>query len=89
MITAVQRLAPPTMRSTASALFLLVNNLVGIALGTYWFGFVSDLLHERFGDESIRWAIYSGGAFYALAAALLLLASRRLGRDWVEAASAS
>lgn len=87
VVTAVQHLTPPSMRSTASALFLLVNNLVGIALGTYWFGFVSDLLHDRFGEESIRWAIYSAGGFYALAAGLLLLASRRLGRDWVQATS--
>lgn len=88
VITAVQHLVPPTMRSTASALFLLVNNLVGIALGTYYFGFVSDLLQPRFGDESIRWAIYSGGAFWMLAAILLLVASRKLDTDWVDAAKA-
>lgn len=87
VITAVQHLAPPSMRSTASALFLLVNNLVGIALGTYYFGFASDLLRPHFGDESIRYAIYSGGAFYLVSAALLLAASRTLPRDWVEIVS--
>ena len=84
IVTAVQHLAPASMRTTASALFLLINNLVGIALGTYYFGFASDLLRPQFGDESIRWAIYSGGAFYLIAAVLLLLGSRTLKRDWVE-----
>lgn len=84
IVTAVQHLAPASMRTTASALFLLINNLVGIALGTYYFGFASDLLRPQFGDESIRWAIYSGGGFYVLAALLLILASRTLKRDWVD-----
>jgi hypothetical protein len=71
------------MRSTASAMFLLVNNLVGIALGTYYFGWVSDLLKPSFGADSMRWAIMSGGAFYLVAVGLLFLASRKLDRDWV------
>jgi MFS family permease len=84
VITAVQHLAPASMRATASALFLLINNLVGIALGTYYFGWMSDLLKPWFGQESIRYAIYSGGAFYLVAATLLVLASRNLGHDWVD-----
>ena len=84
VITAVQHLAPASMRSTASALFLLINNLVGIALGTYYFGWMSDVLKPWFGQESIRYAIYSGGAFYLVAATLLVLASRSLKRDWVD-----
>jgi sugar phosphate permease len=84
IVTAVQHLAPASMRSTASALFLLINNLVGIALGTYYFGFASDLLRPHFGEESIRWAIYSGGAFYLIAAVLLMLGARNLKRDWVD-----
>lgn len=85
VIAAVQNLAPPSMRSTASAAFLLVNNLVGIALGTSYFGLASDALRPTFGDESMRYAIYSGGGFYLLAALLLAGASRTLPRDWVEA----
>ncbi len=81
---AVQHLAPAPMRTTASALFLLINNLLGIAVGVYYFGLVSDLLKPTFGAESLRWAIYTGMGFYLLAALLFLLASRRLARDWVE-----
>jgi MFS family permease len=84
VITAVQHIAPASMRSTASALFLLINNLLGIAGGLYYFGAVSDLLAPRFGEESLRLSIYSGMGFYLLASLLLFLASRTLKRDWVE-----
>jgi MFS family permease len=81
---AVQHLAPAPMRTTASALFLLINNLLGIAVGTYYFGLVSDLLKPAFGAESLRWSIYTGMGFYLVAALLFFLASRRLARDWVD-----
>jgi MFS family permease len=81
---AVQHIAPAPMRSTASAIFLLFNNLLGIAVGFYYFGWMSDLLAPRFGEESLRWAIYTGMGFYLLAALLLIGASRTLKRDWVD-----
>ena len=80
----VQHLVPAPMRTTASALFLLLNNLLGIAVGFYYFGWMSDLLAPRFGEESLRWAIYTGMGFYVLAAFLLIGASRTLKRDWVD-----
>jgi len=81
---AVQHLAPAPMRSTASAIFLLFNNLLGIAVGFFYFGWMSDLLAPRFGDESLRWAIYTGMGFYLLASILLIGASRTLKKDWVD-----
>jgi uncharacterized PurR-regulated membrane protein YhhQ (DUF165 family) len=45
---------------------------------------MSDLLAPRFGDESLRWAIYTGMGFYLLASVLLIAASRTLKRDWVD-----
>ncbi|WP_421730327.1 spinster family MFS transporter [Brevundimonas sp.] len=81
---AVQHIAPAPMRSTASAIFLLFNNLLGIAVGFYYFGWMSDLLAPRFGDESLRWAIYTGMGFYLMASALLFGASRTLQKDWVD-----
>ncbi len=84
VVTAVQHLAPAAMRSTTSALFLLINNLLGIAVGYWFFGFVSDKLAPIHGAESMRYAIYWGLAFYIGAAALLMLASTRLKKDWVE-----
>lgn len=81
---AVQHLAGPAMRTTASALFLLINNLLGIAVGIYYFGWMSDLLRPAFGEESLRWAIYTGMGFYLLSSALLFGASRTLQKDWVD-----
>ncbi|MFC5344970.1 spinster family MFS transporter [Brevundimonas staleyi] len=81
---AVQHIAPAPMRSTASAIFLLINNLLGLAVGFYYFGWMSDLLAPRFGDESLRWAIYTGMGFYLMAAVLLIGASRTLKKDWID-----
>jgi uncharacterized PurR-regulated membrane protein YhhQ (DUF165 family) len=72
------------MRTTASALFLLINNLLGIAVGFFYFGWMSDLLAPTFGAESLRWAIYTGMGFYLLASVLLFGASRTLKKDWVD-----
>ena len=84
VITAVQHLVPAAQRSTASACFLFVNNLIGLGLGTWYFGAVSDALTPRFGAEALRYAIYSGLGFYVVSAALFALAARGLTRDWVE-----
>lgn len=81
-LAAVQGMVPPATRATASAIFLLVNNLIGIGLGTLFLGAVSDALAARFGDQSLRWAIIAGMPLYLLAAGLFWAASRRLARDW-------
>ncbi len=85
VVAAVQHLVPATMRTTASALFLLINNLLGLAVGLWIFGFLSDRLAPVYGAESMRHAIYYGLGFYVVSAALLLTASSRLDRDWVQA----
>jgi len=84
IVTAVQHLVPAHMRTTASAMFLLINNLLGIALGTYYFGAMSDALRPHFGAESLRYALYTGLGFYVLAAGLFAIASRSIKRDWVD-----
>ena len=83
VLAAVQHLVPSNMRATASALFLFINNLIGIGLGTALIGIVSDLMRLRFGAESLRYAILAGTGFYLMAAALLFFAGRKLARDWV------
>jgi predicted MFS family arabinose efflux permease len=82
VLAAVQHLVPANMRATASALFLFVNNLIGIGLGTTLIGVVSDSMRVRFGSESLRYAILAGTGFYLIAATLLFWASGRLDRDW-------
>jgi MFS family permease len=82
VITSIQHLVPPAMRATASAVFLFINNLLGIGFGIFLFGKMSDILRPRFGDESLRYSILIGLVFYVVAATLFYLASRRLERDW-------
>jgi MFS family permease len=83
VLTAVQHLVPAHMRATASALFLFINNLIGIGLGSTLIGLVSDSMRLRFGAESLRYAILGGTGFYLVAATLLIFAGRKLPRDWV------
>ncbi|MFT3697262.1 MAG: MFS transporter [Kofleriaceae bacterium] len=84
IITAVQHLVPGHMRTTASAMFLLINNLLGIAIGYYYFGAVADALKPHYGAESLRYAIYTGLGFYVIATTLFLIASKGLKRHWVD-----
>jgi len=82
--TAVQHLVPQPMRSTASASFLLINNLIGLGVGPTLIGALSDMFKTRFGTEALRYAAVSVVGFYLLAALLMLLAVRRMRQDWVE-----
>jgi MFS family permease len=82
VIAAVQHIVPPNMRATASASFLFINNLIGIGFGIFFLGFMSDTMGPRYGDESLRYSILYGLAFYLLSAAIYFVASTRLKRDW-------
>jgi predicted MFS family arabinose efflux permease len=85
IITAVQHLVAPSARATASACFLLINNLIGIGFGTFIFGFMSDRMKASYGDESLRYSILYGLGFYLVGALLYALAATRLRDDWHEA----
>lgn len=82
VIAAFQQLVAANMRSTASAIFLLINNLIGIGVGTLLIGYLSDAFQARFGEESLRYALLSGVVFYVAAAGLFFAAAPRLKRDW-------
>jgi len=45
------------MRATASALFFLILNIVGLGFGTLVIGFVRDALTPQYGLESLRYAM--------------------------------
>jgi predicted MFS family arabinose efflux permease len=82
VISVIQHLVPPDMRATASAVFLFINNLIGIGLGTLAIGMLSDTLQVRFGQDALRYSIMAGTGFYVLAAAIFFLAARWLENDW-------
>ena len=71
------------MRALASALFLFINNLLGLGLGSLILGFASDRLAAHFGAASCAIAILGGtDRSTSSRPRLLLLAARRLPRDF-------
>jgi predicted MFS family arabinose efflux permease len=85
--TAVQHLVPRPMRATASASFLLINNLIGLGVGPLLMGRLSDALKASYGIDSLRNAAVACTAFYLLAAVLMLLCVKHLRVAWVDDAS--
>ncbi len=83
VLTAVQHLVVPAARSTASALFLLINNLIGLGGGIYALGALSQRLSAVHGEEALRLSLLYALALYLLAALLLALAGPALRRGWV------
>lgn len=84
VLTAVQHLVEPRARATASALFLLINNLIGLGGGIYALGLISDMYAPIYGDESLRISILTVLPLYVVAGVLMLLATRSISRDWIE-----
>lgn len=81
--TAVQHLVARPMRSTASASFLLINNLIGLGVGPWLMGRLSDALKATYGADALRTAAVACLAFYLLAALLMFLSVNSLRRSWV------
>ncbi|WP_019517001.1 spinster family MFS transporter [Sphingomonas sp. Mn802worker] len=71
----IQHLAPIRLRSVWAALTLLVINLVGLGLGPFLVGRVSDMLAPAYGAQSLRWAMLS----VALLTPVAILAYWRAG----------
>ena len=83
VITALQHLVPGPMRSTASASFLLIINLIGLGLGPWLMGRLADVLNASYGADSLRYSAVACLAFYLVAALLACLAAGPLKRSWV------
>ena len=83
VLTAIQHLVEPAARATASSLFLLINNLVGLGGGIYAMGALSDALAPAFGNEALRMSIISALSLYVVASLLMAIAGTKLRRDWV------
>ena len=52
-----QTLVKPEMRAMAAAILLFVLNLIGLGIGPWFVGYVSDLLAPSYGVESIRYSL--------------------------------
>lgn len=83
IVSAVQHLVAPAERATASALFLLINNLIGLGGGIYALGALSKALTPIYGAEALRYSMLYALVLYALSALLMGLGGLWLRRDWV------
>jgi predicted MFS family arabinose efflux permease len=77
----VQSLVRPQMRATASALMLLMFNLIGFGLGPWFVGLFNDLLEPRFGAGAVRYSLLLISVTSLWAALHNYLAARTLARD--------
>ncbi len=57
VLALTQSLVSLRMRATASALVLLIINIIGLAFGPWITGALSDFLKPQYGDESIRYSL--------------------------------
>ena len=77
-----QNLVAPGMRAMASAVLLFVINIIGLGIGPFAIGALSDFLRASYGADALRIAILLIAALVIPAAAFFYAASRRLHKDW-------
>jgi predicted MFS family arabinose efflux permease len=83
-IAAIQRLARPELRATASAIFLFFSAIVGAA-GPFVTGVISDALRADLGAMSLGRALFLVPAMQVLAVVCYAVASRRFMREIIDA----
>ncbi|MEM9621951.1 MAG: MFS transporter [Pseudomonadota bacterium] len=84
----IQNLAPTRMRAIASAAMLFILNIIGLGLGPFLVGVLSDLLSGIYGEQSLRYAILIATGAYFWAGAHFLRVSKSLREDLDKAAAA-
>ncbi len=57
MLAITHSLVAPRMRAVASSILFLILNLIGLGIGPWATGLISDLLQPTLGSESLRWAL--------------------------------
>jgi predicted MFS family arabinose efflux permease len=82
VVAALQRLAPPDLRATASAFMFLFTGLAG-GIGPLLAGLISDALQPEHGARALAYAMLVIPASQAVAALLYLAASLYFRRDMV------
>ncbi len=80
-VSVAQSLVPETMRSTSSACFLLIINLISVGGGPWIVGLASDLFTSRFGDDGLRYALVAVLPLYVVGGGMLVLGSKRVRAD--------
>lgn len=85
MIAMMHRLVSPRMRAVTSSILLLVLNLIGLGLGPWITGLLSDWLQPSLGVESLRWALVIVICVNVWCAVHYFWAARTLRQDLVGA----
>lgn len=76
-----QALVPLRMRAVASAILLFLLNIIGMGLGPYVVGVLSDLLDPSFGMDSLRYALCIAVIGNVWASIHYFLGARTLRKD--------
>jgi MFS family permease len=84
-LAAVQTLAHLRMRAMAAAVFFLIVNLIGGAIGPLLTGWLSDALRPTYGDDSLRYALLSVALIFGMWAGVHYALSTRTIRKEVSA----
>jgi len=80
---AIQEIVPPRMRGQASAVYLLIANLVGLGIGPTAVALVTDYVFQD--DKAVRWSLLIVGSGACAIAASLLWAGLRPYREALQA----
>jgi predicted MFS family arabinose efflux permease len=81
ILAAVYGATPPHMRATAGAITIFFSSVLGLGLGTYSIGLLSDLLAPSFGAYSLRYALLAATCLLPVLAITLRAAARALPHD--------
>jgi len=74
-------LVAPGMRALTSAILFFVINMIGLGLGPFVTGLVSDMLVPAYGDQALRYSMVGTIQMYVLALLMFALAARHLRAD--------
>lgn len=80
-IAMAHALVAPGMRALTSAVLFFVLNIIGLGLGPFLTGLVSDLLVPTYGDQALRYSMLATMQMYWPAMLMYLLAAKHLRAD--------
>lgn len=81
----VQSLSGPALRATAAAIFMMVVNIIGLGLGPYLTGLLSDALAVRFGDQALALSLCVVTTISGLGVIHFVIAMRTVETDMAAA----
>jgi predicted MFS family arabinose efflux permease len=74
-------LVPPSMRAMTSAILFFVLNMIGLGLGPFFTGLMSDLLAPHYGDNSLRYAMVISSMAGLIAIVMFWIGAKKLPTD--------